>query len=174
MIYNAGKDTFIIETHLSSNMKSIAEWSTENELIPNAKPGKTEIMLFGTAKNLSQQLQSLNVMCRNQLINPKTYKYLGVDINYSLNMNSNFDCIYKKACERLRLLQKIRPFLNITAAKAIYQGIVLPIFTYCGLLHLRLSKTQEDRLLAFHKSSLKIITLKSKNGLDIKPPFIIN
>ena len=81
-------------------------------------------------------------------------------------MNSNFDCIYKKACGRLRLLRKIKHFLNITATKAIYQAMVLPI--------LILSKAQEDRLLAFHKRALEIITLKSNNGLDIKPPFIIN
>ena len=156
-------------------MISIAEWCTKNELILNTNPEKTETMLFGTAKNLSQQPQSLNVMYRNQLINPtKTYKYLGVDIDYSLNMNSNFDYNYKKACGRLKLLRKIRPFLNITAAMAIYQGMVLPILRYCGLLHLKLSKTREDRLLAFHKRALEIITLKSNNGLDIKPPFIIN
>ena len=112
-------------------------------------------------------------MYRNQLINPtKTHKYLGVDINYSLDVNSNFECIYKRACGRLRLLQKIRPLLTITGAKSIYQGMVLLILTYCGLLHFKLSKTREDRLLAFHKRALEIITLKCSNGLDIKPPFI--
>jgi hypothetical protein len=52
VIYVAGKDTFIIETRLSSDMKAIAEWCVENELILNTNPGKTESMMFGTAKNL--------------------------------------------------------------------------------------------------------------------------
>jgi hypothetical protein len=40
VIYVAGKDTFIIETRLSSDMKAIAEWCVENELILNTNPGK--------------------------------------------------------------------------------------------------------------------------------------
>ena len=97
---------------------------------------KTESMLFGTAKNLRQQSQTLNVTYRDQLIRSvTTYKYLGVEISHSLNMTTNFDNMYKKACGRLRLLRKIRPFLNVKAVKAIYQGMVLPILTYCGLLN---------------------------------------
>ena len=62
-------------------------------------------MLFGTAKNLCQQLQTLNVTYRDQLIRSvTTYKYLGVEISHSLNMTTNFDNTYKKDCGRLRLL----------------------------------------------------------------------
>jgi hypothetical protein len=133
----AGKDTFIIETRLSSEMKAIAEWCVENELILNTNPGKTESMMFGTTKNLAQQRQSLKVTFRNQLVNATTtYKYLGVHIDHSLNMKSNFNIIYKKACGRLRQLRKIRPFLNTLAAKAFYQGMIVPILTYCGLINL--------------------------------------
>ena len=75
-------------------------------------------MPLGTAKNLSQHAKSLNVMYRNQLINSvTTYKYLGVDLDQALNMNSNFDSIYKKASGRLRLLRKIRPYLNTISSK---------------------------------------------------------
>ena len=175
VIYVAGKDTFIIETRLSSDMKAIAEWCVENELILNTNPGKTESMMFGTAKNLAQQPQSLKVIFRNQLINATTtYKYLGVHIDHSLNMNSNFNIVYKKACGRLRLLRKIRPFLNTLAAKAIYQGMIVPILTYCGLINLHLSQSREDKLLAFHHRALDIIRSNTKYECDINSPSIIN
>ena len=157
VIYVAGKDISIIEIRLSSDMELIAEWCEKNELILNTTAGKTESMLFGTAKNLRQQSQTLNVTYRDQLIRSvTTYKYLGVEISHSLNMTTNFDNTYKKACGRLRLLRKIRPFLNVKAAKAIYQGMVLPILTYCGLLNLKLSRTQEDKLLSIHHRALDI------------------
>ena len=175
VIYVAGKDTFIIETRLSSDMKAIAEWCVENELILNTNPGKTESMMFGTAKNLAQQPQSLKVIFRNKLINATTtYKYLGVHIDHSLNMNSNFNIVYKKACGRLRLLRKIRPFLNTLAAKAIYQGMIVPILTYCGLINLHLSQSREDKLLAFHHRALDIIRSNTKYECDINSPSIIN
>ncbi len=124
---------------------------------------------FGTAKNLAQQPQSLKVTFRNQLINATTtYKYLGVHIDHSLNMNSNFNITYKKACGRLRLLRKIRPFLNTLAAKAIYQGMIVPILTYCGLINLHLSQSREDKLLAFHHRALDIIRSNTKYECDIK------
>ena len=103
-----------------------------------------------------------------------TYKYLGVEITHSLNMTTNFDSTYKKACERLRLLRKIRPFLNVKAAKAIYQGMILPILTYCGLLNLKLGRTQEDKLLSTHHCALDIIESNPNNELGIKPPNIYN
>jgi hypothetical protein len=132
-------------------------------------------MMFGTAKNLAQQPQSLKVTFRNQLINATTtYKYLGVHIDHSLNMNSNFNITYKKACGRLRLLRKIRPFLNTLAAKAIYQGMIVPILTYCGLINLHLSQSREDKLLAFHHRALDIIRSNTKYECDINSPSIIN
>ena len=77
VIYVAGKDIFIIEIRLSSDMELIVEWWEKNELILNTTTGKTESMLFGTAKNLRQQAQSLNVTYRDQLIRSvTTYKYL--------------------------------------------------------------------------------------------------
>ena len=89
-------------------------------------------------------------------------------------MTTNFDNTYKKACGRLRLLRKIRPFLNVKAAKAIYQGMVLPILTYCGLLNLNLSRTQEDELLSIHHRALDIIKSNPNHELGIKPRNIYN
>ena len=175
VIYVAGKDLFIIETRLSADMKSIAEWCVQNELILNTNAGKTESMLFGTAKNLAQNTQTLNVTYRDQLIrSTTTYMYLGVEINHSLNMNTNFDSTYKKACGRLRLLRKIRPFLNVKAAKAIYQGMVLPILTYCGILNLNLCRTRQDKLLSIHRRAVGIIASKPNHELRIKSPHICN
>ena len=58
VIYVAGKDSSIIEIRLSSDLELIAEWCEKNKLILNTTAGKTESMLFGTAKNLRQQSQT--------------------------------------------------------------------------------------------------------------------
>ena len=46
-------------------MELLTEWCEKNELILNTTAGKTESMLFGTAKNLRQQSQTLNVTYRD-------------------------------------------------------------------------------------------------------------
>ena len=131
VIYIPGKDTFIIESQISANMRRIMEWSDDNEVILNLN--KSEVMLFGTDKNLSKQPANINVTHGPQTVQFTTsYKYLGVEIDPTLNMNANFDSTYKKASSRLRLLNKLRPFLTVNPTKSFYQSMVLPTLTYCG------------------------------------------
>ena len=130
VIYVPGMDPFIIETRLSADMESISKWCVDNELILNFNRGKTESMMFGTAKRLAKQ-STLTVMFGFQQVNFTTfYKYLGIHIDPSLNMSTNFTKTLKKASGRLRFLHKIRPFLNLTHAKLIYQSMVLPTLTW--------------------------------------------
>ena len=55
VIYTAGKSVECIERILSNDLKHIAKYFDENELIINLNKGKTEVMLFGTAKRISLQ-----------------------------------------------------------------------------------------------------------------------
>ena len=50
VIYTAHRDIKVIENTLSANMTVIKDWLGKNRLIINLKKGKTESMLFGTAK----------------------------------------------------------------------------------------------------------------------------
>ena len=99
VIYVPGKDAYIIESRLSSDMQRIMEWCLDNELILNFSKGKTEAMMFGTSKNLSTQPKSLNVITfgYQEIKFTTSYKYLGVEIDPSLNMKSNFHRTYKKS-----------------------------------------------------------------------------
>ena len=81
-------------------MESIAVWLKENELIINLKKGKTESLLFGTAKRRNMQSEPLEVTipCPDRItINgPNEYKYLGVYVDGTLNLNSNLKNVLKK------------------------------------------------------------------------------
>ena len=52
VIYTSHRDIKVIENTLSTNMTVIKNWLDKNRLIINLKKGKTESMLFGTAKRL--------------------------------------------------------------------------------------------------------------------------
>ena len=66
VIYFADKDSKSIQSHLTEDMDLISNWLKENELIINVKEGKTEALLFGTAKRLSMQTESFKV-CQTQM-----------------------------------------------------------------------------------------------------------
>ena len=97
VIYIAGKSVECIERILSNDLKHIAKYFDENELIINLNKGKTEVMLFGTAKRISLQSRQLDVKFRGTSINiTETYTYLGYILDKSLSMQDNFDSAYKK------------------------------------------------------------------------------
>ena len=78
-------------------------------------------MLFGSGKRLSKlQDQTIDVSINNIPISKtKSYKYLGVTMDPTLNFQQHFQNSYKKAYARVRLLQKIRSSLNVHSAESI-------------------------------------------------------
>ena len=53
VIYRSHKSIEQIEAKLQEDFASITPWLEENQLVINMKKGKTESMLFGTEKRLS-------------------------------------------------------------------------------------------------------------------------
>ena len=105
----------------------------DNELVLNLKKGKTEVMIFGTKSRLSN-VDQINIMYQGNTINcTESYKYLGVNLDPTLNLGNDFYGIYKKASSRIRLLRRIRPQLTAAAAARVYQALIVPITTYCSL-----------------------------------------
>ena len=118
VIYSAGKNVEEIEKTLTNDLKFIADYVDENELIINLKKGKTEAMLFGTTKRISLQNRQLQINYRNTPINnTERYTYLGYILDKNLTMQENFDKAYKKSCNRLKLLSKLRHFMNADTAQ---------------------------------------------------------
>ena len=161
IIYVACREIKEINTRLSNAVAELSVWFSENDLILNLNKGKTEALLFGTAQRIRKCTEPLCTLHENGQINiTPTYKYLGVQLDSTLNRNSDFDAKYKKASGRLQLLAKIRNHLDIESAKAIYRSMVLPVLTYCGILNLKLTRTQENKLNSFHNHAMQIIAKK--------------
>ena len=162
-----GKDVFIIESRLSADMNRISSWMNENELILNLKKGKTESMLFGTSKKLAAQSDILRVTFSYENVHYTTsYKYLGVEVDSTLNLNTYFDSTYKKGSSRLKVLHKIRQFIDSNCAGVIYQSMILPLFTYAGTLQLKYCNTQKNKLASFHKRAMQLV---NTNKLILSP-----
>ena len=113
VIFCAGKNVTSIAKDLTEDLAKIKTYFDDNELVINVNVGKTEVMLFGTAKRISMQPQPLEVLCnRQQVSNINCYTYLGHTIEATLTLNSDFDSSYKRVTTRLKLLSKLRSFLN--------------------------------------------------------------
>ena len=135
VIFCESKKLEEIEICLNADHKNLHSWFKENELLLNLKPGKTEVLSFGTSKKLSMLEREIEIKIMNQPINvTNSYKYLGVEIEHSLDLNSHFERTYKKMTTRLHLLNRMRTFLNAEAALTAVNMLIVPLFTYCCLL----------------------------------------
>ena len=72
--------------------------------------------MFGTKKRLNQQESQINVENRSQPINTThSYKYLGVQLDPSLNMKAHFKGVCKKG---------LYPYTSTKKNKAFYQPLM--------------------------------------------------
>jgi hypothetical protein len=168
VVYCADKDPNNIERDLNEDLESIAQYFYTNDLIINLKKGKTEFMLLGTNKRLSKVDKELNLYYRDTKINTtKSYKYLGTYLDNTLSLNEDFEKSYKRGSSRLRLLHKLRKNLTEDAAHKVYSMMILPLVTYCSLVHLKLTATQSKKLQSLqHRAS----TIISNNKTEAESP----
>ena len=145
VIYYRSKVVSVIENALNEDLKTIAKYLKENDLIINLKKGKTESMLFGTTHKLKKA--SLHTVFEYVEINLTTaYKYLGSLLDCKLSMNENFNQTYKKASSRIRLLSAMKSNFNATTAALIYKTMVTPLILFNSIINRELTSSQLNKL----------------------------
>ena len=157
VLYYSHKDMKKIKKVLSQDLCTVSKWLQENELVLNLKKGKTEVMLFDTKKRLNQQEREIEINYQSQHINnTNNYKYLGVQLDPSLNMQEHFNSICRKASSCIPLLKKIRPFITDLATLRIYQALIVPIITYCSLTNFYHQPYRKSSILALESRVCKL------------------
>ena len=159
VVYVAHDNSTTIEKILNDEVENLYTYFYENELVLNLKKGKTETMLFGTAKRLSKQAQdTIKVEIQGQSVNHTTsYTYLGNQLDSTLTLNKNFEKAYKKTTGRLNLLTKMRSFLSVEAAHKIYEMVIAPIMLYSTLISLQLTTTQQNKLRSIDNRAKRVV-----------------
>ena len=97
VIYTSHSNVSNIEQTLTSEMNNVSKWLNKNRLIINLNKGKTESLLFGTAKRLCSKDPMEVYMNEKRIKVADGYKYLGVWLEPTLNMNENLRRVLKKA-----------------------------------------------------------------------------
>ena len=124
-------------------------------------------MLFGTAKRLSGfDGNELNLLVNGSRIDMTTnYKYLGVHLDPTLNLDMHFFKTYKKAARRVNLLRRIRSNTDTLSAERIYRSMIInAIFTYSGQITLGWSETRMCQIRNLEQRSHGIINFcKTQN-----------
>ena len=129
LLYSASSSK-LIEERLKHEGNILFDWFNNNNLILNLKPGKTELTIYGTARNLATQ-HKCNVELKGSKINHATHcEYLGVSLDQHLTMSQQTTKIYKRINQRLKKLRRVRKNVTNSTAETIYVSMVEPISLY--------------------------------------------
>jgi len=160
VLFYSHKDIKVIQNVLNDEFLKVTKWFENNELVVNTKKGKTEIMTFGTSKRLKKiGDEPIRMTYRGMaLSNTKTYKYLGLNLNCTLNMSEHVQISLKKAASRLSLLKKTRSLLDVKSATLIYNAMVMPIInSYYLATYGTTSPSLNEKVAALERRAQKII-----------------
>ena len=127
LIYS-DKDPNNISKILSSNLKNGNKWLIENKL--SLHMGKTELILFGSNRKLSQY-SDFSIVCDGQTIKAKhSVVYLGLELNQYLDGDQIALDIVGKVSSRLKFLYRQANYFNQSVKKTICSALVLCLFDY--------------------------------------------
>ena len=117
-------------------------------------------MVFGTQKRLAKTDLNLNIEFQSTKVNTTcSYNYLGVKVDPSLNLNEHFPSVYKTASSRLRLLQRIHPYLTKLAGLHIYEAFVLSKIMYCSLTNYFHQPYRQDLLSSLERRAEVVVNI---------------
>ena len=125
VVYVTGKCKDVIKCQLNEDLKLISTYFQTNQLVINLKKGKTETMLFGTAKRLTKCSKILTLYYDGiQIQITETYKYLGRTLDSTLSLSTNFEKMYIKTTAKLRMIYPLRSYLDQHSKIIIFRGMI--------------------------------------------------
>ena len=163
VIYCSGKSMENIIENLQTNMNRFANWCRVNKLTINTK--KTKVMCFGSRHNVKKAI-SIELKVNDQLIqNVPTYKYLGINLDQTLNFNYHLKNVVNTISRKLYIFSKIRRFLNVKTSIILYKTMILPFFDYGDVVYMFSNSNILHKLDRMHLRGLKI-SLKADHKMS--------
>ena len=72
----------------------------------------------------------------------EVYEYLGLSVDRSLSLSERINKVYRKAINRVHLLQRVRQKLTKQTAESIYKSVIRPLIAYFEVVLLCLSNSK--------------------------------
>ena len=156
VLYTNHNDPLTCMSRSQNLFDQLYNWCLTNKLTININ--KTKHMFIVRKKSQEETVSVSNICVNNEFLpNVKSYKYLGVDIDYTLSFDAMVDQMYTKANRKLYSLKIIRPYITNSIANLIYKSCVRPIMEYADFLIDSCTKSKTEKLDRIQKRAVKII-----------------
>ena len=135
------------------------QWLNNNLLQVN--DDKTKVMYFTPKKGMGYIQDPITV--GSIVVSPSNpVKYLGIQMDSLLNLESHVNLISQKAYYHLRNISKIRKTLDISSARSLVQSLVISRIDYCNSLLTSFPKKLTNKLQRVQNHAARVICKKRK------------
>lgn len=158
--YASDTSTINLNNKLQRDMEKVSAWCDRNKMAINTT--KTKVLLMGSGQRLASlpdNANTLSVTLGGKIL--KTVKYeelLGVKIDNNLSWHIQVDNVCKTVSNRLALLRRIQPYIDLNTKIIFYNGYVRPILDYCSIVWGTCGANDLQKLLHMQKAAARIIT----------------
>ena len=154
---------FCCDEAINSDLTKLETWLQGNKLSLNV--ARTHSMLISTKQkhnSLKSQNESLELKIRdNELEVVQKTKYLGLQIDCSLDWKEQIKAVSTKVSRAIGFLRHAKSFLPMASFKTLYTGIVEPNFRYCCSVWGCAGSIEINQLQKLQNRAARIITNSS-------------
>ena len=123
-IHTSSKDVKIAEQYVNEDLGRVTDRLSTDGLICNHK--KSEAILIGS-KHAVKNAPDLQIIMDGRLLKQcEDFKYLGVYIDNTLSWNKHITYLASRIYPKLKMLNRIAPFLSQRVLLNIYKQTILP------------------------------------------------
>ena len=131
VIFCRSDNVLELQDKMQNTLHNVSTWCENNRINLNVK--KTKPCCYGTRHLLNGC--HLNFSINNSPLLPCTqYKYLGVFLDETLNMEANLNYIFKQLSYKIFQFSKIRNYLDIKTRVLVYKQTVMPLAEYASFM----------------------------------------
>jgi hypothetical protein len=150
-IYSCANSMNEVISNLTHDLSIVLSWFRTNQLAAN--PSKFQMIVLGESS-----LLPFNICVENVTItSTKTVELLGVSIDSKLTFSSYISSLCHKASNRIRSLNRIRPYLNQDQSRLLFNSFILSLFYYSPIIWMFCSKSSCREIDSIQKRALRSV-----------------
>lgn len=140
---------------MNHDLKLIYNWLNTNKLMLNVN--KTKWIKISNNKINDVNCTNKVKIGDEEIEQVKCIKYLGIQIDDNLKMDSQINQLIKNTAKKINLLKRISHKLTYDIKKIIYYSIIAPNFNYCSTIYILCTKEQIMSLQKQQNRAMRII-----------------
>ena len=113
-----------------TSLDEFRHWCKVNKLTVNTK--KSKLMVFGTRAKI-KKAKNVRLFLNGDKLQ-KVFKYLGMVLDPTLNVNHHISSVIRTVLHKMTLLSKVKKYLNNDVALQIYKSMLLPYLDYADVI----------------------------------------